>query len=180
MAKENASWITELVDTNPADNDPVAEGNDHIQMVKAVLKNSFPSTSTTAQIPAPDNNKLLSNDGTDNGWVSEIVDIKHNRYTEAFDNAGTVNGAYNIDLSTSANTIVMTNGGTITLSVSNLPASAFVQISLIISGAGTVNFPAGTVWANGVVPTPSAGWDAYTIVSWDGSTWLGFGSVNFS
>lgn len=180
MAKENASWITELVDTNPADSDPVAEGNDHIQMVKAVLKNSFPSTSTSAQIPAPDNNKLLSNDGTDNGWVSEIVDIKHNRYTEVFDAAGTINGAYNIDLNTSANTIVMTNGGTITLSVSNFPASTFVQITLLISGAGTVNFPAGTVWANGVVPSPSAGWDAYTIVSWDGSTWLGFGSVNFS
>jgi len=74
MAKENASWITELVDTNPADNDPVSEGNDHIQMVKAVLKNSFPSASTNPVVPdmAGQGGKVLSTDGTDSSWEEAL------------------------------------------------------------------------------------------------------------
>ena len=74
MAKENASWITELVDTNPLDSDPVAEGNDHLQMIKAVLKNSFPSTSTQPVVPnmSGQGGKFLSNDGTDASWSDPL------------------------------------------------------------------------------------------------------------
>ena len=46
MALETASWVTQLVDTNPTVSDPVAQGDDHLRMVKTVLKNSFPSSST--------------------------------------------------------------------------------------------------------------------------------------
>ena len=70
MAVETAAWVTQLVDTNPVVGDPVGEGDDHLRMVKTVLKNSFPSTSTTAIVPnvSGQTGKYLTNDGTDTSW----------------------------------------------------------------------------------------------------------------
>ena len=70
MAVESASWVTQLVDTNPVVGDPVGEGDDHLRMLKTVLKNSFPSTSTTAIVPnmSGQSGKVLTNDGTDTSW----------------------------------------------------------------------------------------------------------------
>jgi len=70
MAVESASWVTQLVDTNPVVGDPVGEGDDHLRMLKTVLKNSFPSGSTTAIVPnmSGQSGKVLTNDGTDASW----------------------------------------------------------------------------------------------------------------
>ena len=70
MALESASWVTQLVDTNPTATDPVSQGDDQIRMVKLVLKNSFPSTSLTAIVPnvSGQTGKYLTNDGTDTSW----------------------------------------------------------------------------------------------------------------
>ena len=70
MALESASWVTQLVDTNPVVGDPVGEGDDHLRMLKTVLKNSFPSTSTTAIVPnvSGQSGKYLTNAGTATSW----------------------------------------------------------------------------------------------------------------
>jgi hypothetical protein len=70
MAVESATWVTQLVSTNPVVSDPVGEGDDHLRMLKTVLKNSFPSTSTTAIVPnmSGQSGKYLTNDGTDSSW----------------------------------------------------------------------------------------------------------------
>ena len=70
MAVESATWVTQLVSTNPVVGDPVGEGDDHLRMLKTVLKNSFPSTSTTAIVPnmSGQPGKVLTNDGTDASW----------------------------------------------------------------------------------------------------------------
>jgi len=70
MALESASWVTQLNSSNPTATDPVSEGDDHLRMVKTVLKNSFPSTSTAAIIPnvSGQSGKYLTNDGTDTSW----------------------------------------------------------------------------------------------------------------
>jgi hypothetical protein len=70
MAKETASWVTQLDTANPVVGDPVGEGDDHLRMLKTVLKNSFPSTSTTAIVPdvSGESGKILTNDGTDTSW----------------------------------------------------------------------------------------------------------------
>ena len=75
MAVESASWVTQLVNTNPVVGDPVGEGDDHLRMIKTVLKNSFPSTSTAAIIPnmSGQANKYLQTDGTDASW-QEVAD----------------------------------------------------------------------------------------------------------
>ncbi|MGB1650974.1 MAG: hypothetical protein ACPHEP_08100 [Acidimicrobiales bacterium] len=75
MAVESASWVTQLVATNPVVGDPVGEGDDHLRMLKTVLKNSFPSSSTAAIVPnvSGQSGKYLSTDGTDTTW-SEVAD----------------------------------------------------------------------------------------------------------
>ncbi len=76
MALESANWVTQLVDTNPVVGDPVGEGDDHLRMIKTVLKNSFPSTSTTAIMPnmSGQSGKFLTTDGTDASWGSAAGD----------------------------------------------------------------------------------------------------------
>lgn len=43
MAVENATYISDLVESNPVATDPAAAGDDHIRMIKDVLKETFPS-----------------------------------------------------------------------------------------------------------------------------------------
>ncbi len=45
MGLEIATYIDDLVTTNPISGDDVAEGDDHIRMLKDVLKNTFPGVS---------------------------------------------------------------------------------------------------------------------------------------
>ena len=68
-----AAWVTQLVAANPVVGDPVGEGDDHLRMLKTILKNSFPSTSTAAIMPNMSGNggKLLGTDGTDAAWVND-------------------------------------------------------------------------------------------------------------
>ena len=51
MALENARWIYELQKTNPAGTDVISEGDNHLRMIKEVLKDSFPSAFDGPQIP---------------------------------------------------------------------------------------------------------------------------------
>ncbi len=58
MPLETASHISDLTVTNPASNDPTNAGDDHIRLIKAVLKNTFPGlnapvTRTPAQMNYP-------------------------------------------------------------------------------------------------------------------------------
>jgi microcystin-dependent protein len=43
MALESASYINGLVQTNPLGSDPIASGDDHIRLIKATIKNTFPN-----------------------------------------------------------------------------------------------------------------------------------------
>jgi len=56
MPLESASFITQLVSTNPPGSDQVSQGDDHLRLIKTVLKAQFPNftaaavTSTNAQL----------------------------------------------------------------------------------------------------------------------------------
>jgi hypothetical protein len=41
MPLETATYVSDLVQNNPAGSDPLAKSADHIRLVKAVLKNTF-------------------------------------------------------------------------------------------------------------------------------------------
>ena len=57
MALESATYINSLVNTNPSGSDSISQGDDHIRLIKSVLKNSFPNVaSATTPIVAVTHN----------------------------------------------------------------------------------------------------------------------------
>jgi hypothetical protein len=50
MGLESASYISELVDTNPVVGDPVGEGDDHLRLIKTVLQTQFSGLSGTTAV----------------------------------------------------------------------------------------------------------------------------------
>jgi len=42
MGLESATYISGLVDTNPAGSDVISQGDDHLKLIKSVLKNTLP------------------------------------------------------------------------------------------------------------------------------------------
>ena len=58
MPLESASFISQLNIANPASTDTVSQADDHLRLIKSVLKNTFPNldapvTSTAAQLNSP-------------------------------------------------------------------------------------------------------------------------------
>ena len=51
MSLESGNWIKDLQPLNPPATDPVSEGNDHLKLIKKVLKNAFPSDIEEPMIP---------------------------------------------------------------------------------------------------------------------------------
>jgi hypothetical protein len=50
MALETGTWVDDLVITNPTSGDPKSQGDDHLRLIKTVLKNTFP-LATAAMYP---------------------------------------------------------------------------------------------------------------------------------
>lgn len=51
MGLEVATYISELVDTNPLSGDPKKQGDDHLRLIKDVLQNTFPNADRPFYIP---------------------------------------------------------------------------------------------------------------------------------
>ncbi len=69
MALESGNYLNNLVKTNPTAADPVSEGEDHLQLIKKVLQQSFPSVNQGTNVihasaTAP---SLIVADGTHKG-----------------------------------------------------------------------------------------------------------------
>ena len=48
MALETATYISQLVDTNPTASDPVSQGDDHLRLIKSVLQSQFTTLGAAA------------------------------------------------------------------------------------------------------------------------------------
>lgn len=74
MSLENGNYIKDLQPLNPPGTDPVSEGNDHLKLIKKVLKNSFPSDIEAPMIPDIDGNDgqflKVKEDGSGTEWTS--------------------------------------------------------------------------------------------------------------
>ena len=56
MALESATHVSDLVSSNPAGRDIVAEGDNHIRLLKSVLQTTFPTADEPLRLA---NNKVL-------------------------------------------------------------------------------------------------------------------------
>jgi hypothetical protein len=71
MTVETASYISQLSSTYPTSTDNISEGDDHIRLIKTVLKTQFPNIGASAVNPtASQFNKLGFEPGTVVMWAS--------------------------------------------------------------------------------------------------------------
>ena len=109
MALETGNYIDDLVITNPTASDPISQGDDHLQLIKKVVKQSFPSvdsavhaihpsatapaTSLTAGLVWFDTtaNLLKIRNEANDAWITLAVSIVTSNSVDV--DAGTVDGA---------------------------------------------------------------------------------------
>jgi hypothetical protein len=89
MALETSTYINGLVPTNPASGDPVRQGDDHIRLLKATLKATFPNISGAVTATPDDLNGIPAlkqvtdqamtptNGGHETGFDADKLDGKH-------------------------------------------------------------------------------------------------------
>ena len=87
MALESATYISGLVDTNPSGSDSISQGDDHLRLIKSVLKNTLPNADeaingihTGTSEPSPtttglvwfdtSNNLIKIRNEADSGWIT--------------------------------------------------------------------------------------------------------------
>jgi len=145
MALESASYISGLVSTNPSGSDAISQGDDHLRLIKTVLKASLPNayeavngihtggtapTSTSAgQLWFDTSNNLLKmRNEADSGWInmsasegSRLLDVTHDieSSTGSFRSNTYVNTGWSVThtcLSATSNLYIHVDGGQQTFS----------------------------------------------------------------
>ena len=143
MGVESASYISQLVDTNPVVGDPVGEGDDHLRLIKTVLKTQFSGLSgstavttseaelnyvdgVTSAIQTQVDARLPLAGGTMSGetiFADQLVtrpEIKD--YAETY-NASSGTGTVDLDMAVGNVFQHTANGGNVTFTFSNPPAT---------------------------------------------------------
>jgi hypothetical protein len=87
MALEAATWVNDLVPANPASTDAATQGDDHLRLIKAALKATFPDASQAFYFPnvlsksanysavAADDNSLILVDATAGPVTITLPDV---------------------------------------------------------------------------------------------------------
>lgn len=165
MGLEAATYIADLNVTNPSAGDPRSQGDDHIRLLKAVLKATFPQLLTYI------NWKEL---GTGGGQLSGPMAALQGLVEHAVDlGSGSTIDPY------AGNLFYKTLAGAFTpvITPALVVSGALLSFTLELNNGGTartVNWPASVKWPEGAVPVPSTGIDVYSFYSRDGgATWRG-------
>ena len=197
MGVESASYISELVDTNPLVSDAVGQGDDHLRLIKTVLKTQFSGLSGTTAVASSaaelnynnittlgtaEASKVVTTDGSSvTNFVDKVVqrpEIKDYSETKtALSAAATVD----IDLE-DGNVFTLTADQNTTFTFSNPSPTgkscAFTLIWTQDSSDRTIAWPASVDWAGGSAPDVTSGSgkiDVYTFFTLDaGTIWYGF------
>ena len=111
MSLESATHIHELVPTNPASGDPKYQGDDHLRMIKATLKNTFPNITGPVEASHEEINFLA---GVERPIVEQLAEkLDADEVGNAEDkvplNNGSLNVSLNADMWDGANLIIRTS-----------------------------------------------------------------------
>lgn len=98
MAVETATYIGELNETYPAGGEPVAQGDDHIRLLKATLKTTFAALGSGPYVPyvhpaetplmAAGTRVLFAQAAAPSGWTQDVTDAADNRMLRVVKTAG--------------------------------------------------------------------------------------------
>jgi hypothetical protein len=197
MGLESASYISELVDTNPVVGDPVGEGDDHLRLIKTVLQTQFSGLSGTTAVTTSEAelnyndittlgtveaSKVVTTDGSSvTNFVDKVIQRPEIKDYSETKTALTPAASVTIDL-TNGNVFTLTADQNTTFVFSNpSPAGkscAFTLVWTQDSSDRTITWPASVDWAGGSAPSVTSGSgkiDIYTFFTLDaGTIWYGF------
>lgn len=164
MALESATYVAGLNTANPTAADPIAEGDNHIRLIKAVLKNTFPNLTAAMTADATELNKL-------DGVTATTAEL--NKLAGLLSTTAELNRL--VGLTQNVNTIVP--AGVIALwsgSVASIPAGWVICDGLngtpdlrdrFVVGAGNTYAVAATGGQNAITQVPAHTHDAGTLVN---------------
>lgn len=138
MGLESATWLDDLVTTNPVSNDNVGQGDDHLRLLKTVLKTTFPVAGKAFRFPrvltktaaysvlSTDDNTLFVADGTsavvpltlptlasgDAGWSITVYAANVANAVSVLPPAGTISGEASVLLTKQYATVKFSWTGT--------------------------------------------------------------------
>ena len=138
MALESATYISQLVAANPTATDPISQGDDHLRLIKTVLKNQFSGLSGTTAVTADGAEMNLLDGCTATTTELNYLDITTLGTSEASkvvtaDANGDVtiaDGAYDFDVASHDGTNGLLLGGT-------LVTATATELNLIDGYTGT-------------------------------------------
>ena len=194
MALESTTYIDGLVTTNPTGTDPRSQGDDHLRLIKATIRSTFPNvsgamtathtelnlidgyTGTTAELNYNDVPTLGTVEASKTVTADAVgitKKLKTQEQTEIVNAVGTVSGATAINFALgNVATAVLASGGSFT--ISNAPTSGiYGKFKLILTNGGTVADPwhSSVKFAGGTTPTlTTSGIDILTFETIDGGT----------
>ena len=122
MALESATYISDLVTTNPTSSDNLSQGDDHIRLLKSTLKTTFPNVSGAVTADHTELNKL-------DGLTASTAQLNY---------VTGVTSAIQTQLDAKANL------GTSNTFTGNQAITGNLTVSGTISGGGVGAFPSGT------------------------------------
>jgi len=182
MATEDTNKISGLVATNPESTDPVSKGDNHIRMIKDVLKKSFPSD-IDVHVPnvSGSTSHYLHTDGSTTDWTdtfdgitvenSDLNNVTLNGYKEKVAIITGTSGNVSID-ATVAQIQVLSVTDDITLTMA-AEEGRTITIALTKSG-GNITWPSNIRWTGGVKPVLDDGEHVLTFFAVTGTNWFGF------
>lgn len=146
MALESATYINDLVITNPVGaTDPKGQGDDHIRMIKAVLKATFPNLTAAVTLTPTQMNQAAFPAGTKmlfvqtaapTGWVKDVT--HDDKALRVVTGAAGTGGTVNFTTAFASKTVAGTNTGT-AITAANLPAHTHTQQGTFTSGGQSVD-----------------------------------------
>ncbi len=145
MALENGTYVNSLVTSNPASTDGIAQADDHIRLIKSVLKNTFPNITGAVTVTETNLNNTTSipSSLTDlsitDGSASQVLqtDGSGNFSFVSLPAGSTDTNYYVTGGSISGTTLTLTRSGLSNLSISGLP-TAVTNNNQLTNGAGYI------------------------------------------
>jgi phage baseplate assembly protein gpV len=182
MALESTTKIKGLNASSPTATDPVSQGDDHLRMIKDVLKKSFPSD-VDVHVPeiSGSTSHYLHTDGTDIDWNdtfdsvtvqnSDLNNVVLNGYREKVNVIASQSGNVTID-ATAAQIQVLSVTGDMTITMA---ADTGLSITLAITKSdGVITWPSNIKWSGGVPPVLDNAEHVLTFFAVNNASWFGF------
>jgi hypothetical protein len=189
MTVESATYINTLNATYPASGDAKSEGDDHIRLIKSVLKATFPNID--AAVTATDNllntTALALTGGTMAGDIAmgnnDLGGLKTASFHAEY-NAGNAATASAIDWNNGLKQkMTLTASTTVTFTAPPGPTSGLVlKVIQAAAGSFTVTWPAAVEWPASSAPTMTSSGSRHDLYSfyYDGTTYYGSALHNYN